>query len=200
MWRRYCADLPGGCLGAVRCWTRFAVSRSAGRRASRCVWLDVEVLLEDLERRRRRGLPPCRRSRERRDGDLGRLVGRYPHHQDWSPRPGSREARRTSLRCPSCRRYRLGASEDRLRGAVARMGGVVERALDDTQRVRVDVEVARRLRRVRPQDDGRLALVPRLLDALDEVRLDQLAAVRDHRVSARICSGLTSRSPWPKAS
>ena len=48
-----------------------------------------------------------------------------------------------------------------------------------------EADVLGRLRRVRPENDGRLARGGGLLDRLDDVRLDELAAVGEHRVEAR---------------
>jgi hypothetical protein len=61
---------------------------------------------------------------------------------------------------------------------------VVETLLDVPERRRVETDVLRGLRGIRTQDDGRLALVAGLLDRLDDVRFDKLAAVRDHGVGA----------------
>src|SRR5688572_20893019 len=65
----------------------------------------------------------------------------------------------------------------------------VQALLNDAERAGGELDVLWRLRRIWPQNDGRLALAARLLNGLDHVRLDELAAVRDHRVEARQLEG-----------
>ena len=65
------------------------------------------------------------------------------------------------------------------------MRRLVEPFLDNLDRLQRKPDVPGRLPGEAPENDGRLALAGRLLDVLDDMRIDKLAAVGDQRVEPR---------------
>ena len=96
-------------------------------------------------------------------------------------------------------RDRVGA-EDAGRRALRRVRAGPEPLLDGLEGGRIDARVTRRRRRELLQRHRLLPVGARLLDAGDDVRRHELAAVRDHRVEARHLQRRHGMSFWPIAS
>ena len=149
-----------------------------------------EELLEHLEGRGRRDRAAEAAVLDHRADDEPRRVERA------EAAPPGRVRRRTAVRAGVGVRLggsRLAGDRDRIvaedvrRGAERRVRRVVEPVADGRDRGRVEVELLRRrlvaaehLRALRRAVRG-----PGLLDRRDEVRRDELAAVREQRVEAR---------------